>query len=100
MLLMDDVCMARCVPPSFFDYLIEPRYTIPADVHDALNSLSFFDQQAAQSLGNMLRVETTDKWSMSVGEIDGSTSESFTERENVKYSCERISNDFVLRYAL
>jgi hypothetical protein len=73
---MDDVCMARCVPPSFFDYLIEPRYTVPADVHDALNSLSFFDQQLSKSLGNMLRDDTTapDDWGMSVGDFDGSGS--------------------------
>jgi hypothetical protein len=83
-LLMDDVCMALCVPPSFFDYLIEPRYTVPADVHDALNSLSFFDQQLSKSLGNMLSRETTDNWGgMSVGDLDGSTSEELLTSANL-----------------
>jgi hypothetical protein len=52
--LTDDICMAQCMPPSFFDYLIEPRYAVPADVYDALNSLSFFDRQQAKILSNML----------------------------------------------
>jgi hypothetical protein len=84
-LLTDDICMAQCVPPAFFDYMIEPRDAVPADVCDAVNSLSFFDQQRAKTLSNMLQwtADEFDGLGMTVDDVDGSSSEEVLTSTNL-----------------
>jgi len=84
-LLTDDIFMAQCVPPAFFDYMIEPRDAVPADVYDAVNSLSFFDQQAAKTLSNMLQwaADEFDGLGMTVDDVDGSSSEEVLTSTNL-----------------
>ena len=56
-LLEDDICLPHCLPPSFFDFLTDPTCSVPSDTHQALNALSYFDEQKAKGLTNLLLKE-------------------------------------------
>ena len=70
-LLTPEVCMPQCLPPCFFDYLIDPHSAVPEDARKALDALSCFDSKAAKSLRNLLdKIEDAHAWGMTVGDID------------------------------
>jgi hypothetical protein len=71
-MLTDEIELPQCLPPSFFDYLIDPHKTVPSDVHQALNTLSFFDHSTAASMTRMLEQ----------GQFEGLTAADFDGTDN------------------
>ena len=80
-LLTDDIELPQCLPPSFFDCLIDPHKTVPTDVHQALDTLSFFDRDSANSMTRMLEGENFE--GMTVADFDGTDNEEQVTRHNV-----------------